>query len=115
MKIFALMLGSAAALIPMAAQAERGADGPLRILYWQGASTMNPYLSGIAKEVEAASLVLEPLARFDENGGLVAVLAEEIPSSGPSTMIIFPSLLPTVKTPDCSCCRGTSLYPSRSI
>ncbi|OSQ53949.1 peptide ABC transporter [Marivita cryptomonadis] len=80
MKRFVLMAGTALTLLPMAASAERGSDGDLNILYWQAASTMNPYLSGIAKEVEAASLVLEPLARFDETGALVPILAEDIPT-----------------------------------
>ncbi|MBU2960065.1 peptide ABC transporter substrate-binding protein [Citreicella sp. C3M06] len=80
MKTLAVMLGTAMAVLPMAASAERGSDGVLKILYWQAASTMNPYLSGIAKEVEAASLVLEPLARFDETGALVPILAETIPT-----------------------------------
>ena len=31
-------------------------------------STINPYLSGGTKDLHAASLVLEPLARYDENG-----------------------------------------------
>ena len=80
MKTLALLAGAAAALWGVAAQAERGADGHLNILYWQAASNLNPYLSGIAKEVEAASLVLEPLARFDQNGELVPWLAESIPT-----------------------------------
>ena len=50
------------------------------ILYWQAVSNMNPYLSGGTKEVEAASLVIEPLANYDDNGELVAVLASEIPT-----------------------------------
>lgn len=80
MKTLALLAGATAALWGVAAQAERGADGHLNILYWQAASNLNPYLSGIAKEVEAASLVLEPLARFDQNGELVPWLAETIPT-----------------------------------
>jgi peptide/nickel transport system substrate-binding protein len=60
--------------------AERGADGEVRLLYWQAASTLNPYLSGVAKEVEAASIVLEPMARFDDAGALVPALAESVPS-----------------------------------
>ncbi|MCA9980490.1 MAG: peptide ABC transporter substrate-binding protein, partial [Anaerolineales bacterium] len=59
---------------------QRGAGGTLNILYWQAASTMNPYLSGGTKDIEAASVVLEPLARYDENGNLVAWLVEEIPT-----------------------------------
>ncbi|WP_370312889.1 peptide ABC transporter substrate-binding protein [Sagittula sp.] len=80
MKTLSTLLGTALALLPLTASAERGSDGELRILYWQAASSMNPYLSGIAKEVEAASLVLEPLARFSETGELVPILAEEIPT-----------------------------------
>ena len=52
----------------------------LNILYWQAVSTMNPYLSGGTKDIEAASLVLEPLASWDPQGNLVADLAAEIPT-----------------------------------
>ncbi|HSH01277.1 MAG TPA: peptide ABC transporter substrate-binding protein [Anaerolineae bacterium] len=58
----------------------RGSAGTVNILYWQAASTLNPYLSGGTKDIHAASLVLEPLARYDENGNLVAWLAKEIPT-----------------------------------
>ena len=34
------------------------------ILFWQAASTVNSYLSGGTKDIEAAALVLEPLARM---------------------------------------------------
>ena len=71
---------AALALLATPAAAERGADGELRILYWQAASTLNPYLSGIAKEVEAASLVLEPLARFGPDGTILPWLAEAVPT-----------------------------------
>lgn len=64
------------------AQAERGADGQASILYWQAPSIMNPYLSGGTKDMEAASLVIEPLARYDEGGNLVPWLAEEVPTVG---------------------------------
>jgi len=65
------MLGAAIsfALAPAAALADvsgRGEDGQFYIIYWQAPSTLNPYLSGGAKEVEAAWLVLEPLAGFDD-------------------------------------------------
>jgi peptide/nickel transport system substrate-binding protein len=50
------------------------------ILYWQAVSSMNPYLSGGTKEIDAASLVLEPLARYDEDGNLTPWLVEEIPT-----------------------------------
>ena len=44
-------------------------------------SIMNPYLSSGTKDIEAASLVLEPLARFDEKGNMVPYLAAEIPDA----------------------------------
>ena len=56
------------------------ANRHLNILYWQAPSTLNPYLSGGTKENEAASLVLEPLAHYDENGDMVPVLVTEIPT-----------------------------------
>lgn len=62
------------------AWAERGADGHLDILYWQAPTILNPYLSSGPKDIEPASIVLEPLARYDENGNLVAWLASDIPT-----------------------------------
>jgi peptide/nickel transport system substrate-binding protein len=58
----------------------RGTSGTLTILYWQAASTMNAYLSGGTKDIHAASMVLEPLARYDEAGNMVPWLAAEIPT-----------------------------------
>jgi peptide/nickel transport system substrate-binding protein len=75
-----LALAAAATLAAPAAHAGRGADGQLDILYWQAPSTQNPYLSGGTKEVESASLVLEPLAGFDETGKLFPRLVTEIPT-----------------------------------
>jgi peptide/nickel transport system substrate-binding protein len=76
-----LLLGAVAtcALAP-AAFAERGSDGELSIIYWQAPSTLNPYLSGGTKEVESASLVIEPLARFDDTGTMVPWLVDTIPT-----------------------------------
>ncbi len=81
MKLRALMLGAAAsmALAPMA-MAERGSDGNVSIIYWQAPSILNPFLSGGTKDVESASLVIEPLARYDQNGEMVPYLASEIPT-----------------------------------
>ena len=70
----------AAALAPATANAQRGSAGHLNILYWQAASTVNPYLSGGTKDIEAGSMVLEPLVHYDENGNMVPVLVEEIPT-----------------------------------
>jgi peptide/nickel transport system substrate-binding protein len=61
-------------------QTSRGTCGTVNILYWQAVSTLNPYLSGGTKDIEAGSLIVEPLARYDENGTMVPWLAEEIPT-----------------------------------
>ena len=63
-----------------AAMAERGSDGNVSIIYWQAPSILNPFLSGGTKDVESASLVIEPLARYDEKGNLTPWLADEIPT-----------------------------------
>ncbi|HEY9039871.1 MAG TPA: peptide ABC transporter substrate-binding protein [Roseovarius sp.] len=62
------------------APARRGADGMLRLYYWQAPTTLNPYLSGGIKDVEAASMILEPLARLDPEGEMIPWLAREIPT-----------------------------------
>ncbi|MGY6633137.1 MAG: peptide ABC transporter substrate-binding protein [Alkalilacustris sp.] len=79
------LMGAVAALslLPAAALAEareRGASGHLNMIYWQAISTMNLYLSGGNKEMNAASIVLEPLARFDPEARLTPWLAEDIPT-----------------------------------
>jgi peptide/nickel transport system substrate-binding protein len=55
-------------------------EDTLTILFWQAASSVNPYISGGTKEKEAASLVIEPLARVGPDGTVVAYLAAEIPT-----------------------------------
>ncbi|WP_299148742.1 peptide ABC transporter substrate-binding protein [uncultured Tateyamaria sp.] len=83
MTIKTLLMGAvASAALAPAAFAERGADGEVSIIYWQAPSILNPYLSGGTKDIESASLVLEPLARYDETGVMVPFLASEIPTVG---------------------------------
>ena len=60
--------------------AGRGAGGTLNIIYWQAVSTLNPYLSGGTKDIDASTLVLEPLARYTEEGELIPWLATNIPT-----------------------------------
>ncbi|MCW9042291.1 MAG: peptide ABC transporter substrate-binding protein [Pseudopelagicola sp.] len=81
MKVKTLLLGAAAAFaMAPAVMAERGSDGHVNIIYWQAPSIMNPFLSGGTKDIEAASLVIEPLGRYDPDGKLVPYLAQEIPT-----------------------------------
>lgn len=83
MKRYAGVLAAAAAALTLtaaSADAQRGEDGNLKILYWQAVSILNPFLSGGNKDVHAASLVLEPLAKYDEKGDIVPALVDEIPT-----------------------------------
>lgn len=81
MKLRTALLGAAAGLtLAPAAWAERGADGQVNIIYWQAPSILNPYLSSGTKDVESSSLVLEPLAGFDEKGAIFPRLAVDIPT-----------------------------------
>ena len=83
MKNGTMMLSALAVLATTtAAHANRGSDGQLNIIYWQAPSTMNPFLSSGTKDIEAASLVLEPLARYDNSGNMVPWLAESVPTLG---------------------------------
>ncbi len=81
MKLKTALLGAACAVaFAPAAFAERGADGNVKVLYSQAVSIMNAYLSGGTKDVEVGSLVLEPLAGFDETGAVFPRLVTELPS-----------------------------------
>ncbi|OJY27362.1 MAG: peptide ABC transporter [Rhodobacterales bacterium 65-51] len=81
MKMKAALLGAVAlAGLAPAAYAERGADGHVNILYSQAPSTLNPYLSSGTKDIENASLVIEPLAGYDEKGVMIPRLVDEIPT-----------------------------------
>ena len=60
------------------APAQRG--GKLNILYWQAVTILNPHLASGTKDFEAASVILEPLATYNQNDELVPYLAAEIPT-----------------------------------
>ena len=77
---FTCMFAAGAFLLASAAAAERGSDGNVSIIYWQAPSILNPFLSGGTKDLESASLVIEPLARHDNKGNLVPWLAESVPT-----------------------------------
>ena len=86
MKLMTALLGATAVSV-MATQAiadghegERGRDGEVKIIYWQAPSILNPYLSSGTKDIEASSLVLEPLARYDQDGNMTPWLAQEVPT-----------------------------------
>lgn len=55
-------------------------NSDLKLLYWQSPTTLNPHLSNGIKDLEAASIVYEPLAAYDAEENLVPILAAEIPT-----------------------------------
>jgi peptide/nickel transport system substrate-binding protein len=59
----------------------RGGGGPLRLLYWQAPTLLNPHLAVGVKDATGSRIFYEPLADFDAEGQLVPVLAAEIPSA----------------------------------
>ena len=52
----------------------------LKLLYWQAPTTLNAHLSNGTKDREAASLVYEPLAAYNEAEELIPILAAETPT-----------------------------------
>jgi len=52
----------------------------LKLLLWQGPTTLNPHFAQGAKDQTASRIIYEPLASFDRDGNLVPFLAAEIPS-----------------------------------
>jgi len=59
----------------------RGGGGPLRLLYWQAPTILNPHLSVGVKDFAGSRIFYEPLADFDPDGNLVPILAFELPSA----------------------------------
>ena len=52
----------------------------LTLLYWQAPTVPNAYLSAGSKDIDAAAITLEPLARYDPDGAIVPILAADVPS-----------------------------------
>ena len=59
---------------------KRGGGGALKVLWWQGATLLNPHFAVGTKDQEGSRIFYEPLAGWDEDGNLVAALAAEVPS-----------------------------------
>ena len=72
--------------VPMAAAeipykpTRAGGGGLLKLLYWQAVTLLNPHFAIGTKDQEGSRIFYEPLAGWDADGNLVAVLAAEIPS-----------------------------------
>jgi peptide/nickel transport system substrate-binding protein len=59
---------------------KRGGGGPLKVLWWQGSTLLNPHFAVGTKDQDGSRIFYEPLASWDPDGTLVPVLAAEIPS-----------------------------------
>lgn len=59
---------------------KRGGGGALKLLWWQGATLLNPHFAVGTKDQEGSRIFYEPLAGWDADGNLKAMLAAEIPS-----------------------------------
>src|SRR5262249_25222571 len=57
----------------------RGGGGPLRLLYWQAPTILNPHLATGVNDAHAARIFYEQLANFDRDGNLGPILAAAIP------------------------------------
>ena len=59
---------------------KRGGGGALKLLWWQGATLLNPHFAVGRKDQEGSRIFYEPLAAWDNDGELVPILAAEIPT-----------------------------------
>lgn len=59
---------------------KRGGGGPLKLLWWQGPTLLNPHFATGTKDQDGSRLFYEPLASWDANGNLNPILAAQIPS-----------------------------------
>src|SRR5438132_13933398 len=59
--------------------AKAGGGGPLKLLYWQAPTLLNPHFAVGTKDQEGSRIFYEPLPGRDADGNLVPMLAEEIP------------------------------------
>jgi peptide/nickel transport system substrate-binding protein len=58
----------------------RGGGGPLKVLWWQAPTLLNPHFATGTKDQDASRIFYEPLASFDPDGNLVPILALEAPT-----------------------------------
>jgi peptide/nickel transport system substrate-binding protein len=59
---------------------KRGGGGALRVLWWQGATLLNPHFAVGTKDQDGSRIFYEPLASWDPDGSMTPILAAEIPS-----------------------------------
>ena len=62
------------------APTKRGGGGTLKLLWWQGPTLLNPHFATGTKDQDGSRLFHEPLAAWDNDGNLIPILADGIPS-----------------------------------
>jgi peptide/nickel transport system substrate-binding protein len=72
--------GATARAQPAGPGPRRGGGGPLRLLYWQAPTILNPHIATGAKDLAGSRVFYEPLAEFDPEGRLVPILAADVPT-----------------------------------
>jgi peptide/nickel transport system substrate-binding protein len=60
---------------------KRGGGGALKVLWWQGATLLQPHFASGTKDQEGSRIFYEPLGAWDPDGNLVPILAAEAPTS----------------------------------
>jgi len=65
---------------PVFTPTRRGSGGPLKVLWWQAPTLLNPHFATGTKDQDASRIFYEPLCSFDPDGNLVPILAQEVPS-----------------------------------
>ena len=59
---------------------KRGGGGALKVLWWPGATLLNPHFATGTKDQDGSRIFYEPLASSDPDGNLAPTLAAESPS-----------------------------------
>jgi len=68
------------------AAARRGGGGPLKTLWWQAPTLLNPHFATGTKDQDASRIFYEPLASYDPDGNVVPILAAELPGVASGTL-----------------------------
>jgi len=59
---------------------KRGGGGALKVLWWQGATLLQPHFASGTKDQEGSRIFYEPLGAWDADGNLIPILAAEVPT-----------------------------------
>ncbi len=65
---------------PALTPTRRGGGGPLKTLWWQAPTLLNPHFATGTKDQDGSRIFYEPLAAFDPDGNVIPILAADTPS-----------------------------------